>query len=42
MEGFPHQALKTSDWDWKMELENTVFEIIKRERPNLLEPNYQV
>ena len=41
MEGFPHQSLKTSDWDWKLELENTVFEILKRERPNLLEPNYQ-
>lgn len=35
--GFPHQALKPSDWNWKLELENAVKEIIKTERPDLLE-----
>lgn len=37
MEGFPHQALKPSDWKWEEELENTVKEIIRKERPDLLE-----
>ncbi len=37
MEGFPHQALKCSDWKWKQELEETVRQIIKTERPDLLE-----
>ncbi len=36
MEGFPHQALKLSDWDWKREIEETVRNIIKTERPDLL------
>ncbi len=37
MEGFPYQALKTSDWNWKQELEETVKTIIKKERPDLLD-----
>lgn len=37
MAGFPHQSLKHSDWKWKEELENTVKQIIKAERPDLLE-----
>ena len=37
MEGFPHQALKPSEWDWRMELEKMVCEVIKTERPDLLE-----
>ncbi len=37
MNGFPYQALKSDDWQWKQELETTVREIIKRERPDLLE-----
>jgi len=41
MEGFPHQSLKHVDWDWKMELEKTVKQIIKEERPDLLEPKYE-
>ncbi len=39
MAGFPHQALKCSDWKWKQELEDTVRQIIKTERPSLLEVN---
>lgn len=37
MEGFPHQALKPSDWKWKEELEAMVKAVIKQERPDLLE-----
>ena len=37
MDGFPHQALKSSDWNWKNEVAETVKEIIKQERPDLLE-----
>ena len=37
MDGFPHQALKCSDWDWRQELEMIVKDIIKKERPELLE-----
>lgn len=40
MEGFPHQALRTSDFNWKLELEETVQQIITQKRPDLLEPKY--
>jgi len=36
MEGFPHQALKHSEWDWKLEIERIIKDIIKNERPDLL------
>jgi hypothetical protein len=36
-DSFPHQALKTSDWDWRLELENLVIETVKKERHELLE-----
>ena len=35
-EGFPRQALKPSDWKWNLDLEETVKQIIKTERPDLL------
>ncbi len=41
MKGFPHQALKTGDFDWKHDVEETVKEIIKQERPDLLEVKEQ-
>ena len=34
---FPHQALKGGDWNWRLELEKVVTDIIKKERPDLLE-----
>lgn len=37
MAGFPHQALKSSDWKWKEELEKMVAETIRQERPSFLE-----
>ena len=37
MEGFPHRSLKYDEWDWRMELEQTVRDIVKQERPDLLE-----
>lgn len=37
MEGFPHQALKSDDFKWEQELEETVKRIIKTERTDLLE-----
>jgi len=37
MEGFPHQALKTGEWEWKREVEEIVKEAIKQQRPDLLE-----
>ncbi len=40
MVGFPHQALKNSDWKWREELEEIVKQIIKTDRPDLLEPKY--
>lgn len=40
MDGFPHQALKPSDFEWKRELTETVENIIKEKRPDLLEPKY--
>jgi hypothetical protein len=40
MDGFPHQALKPDDWKWRGELEETVTQIIKQERPDLLDTKY--
>ncbi len=37
MAGFPHQALKSTDWKWQQEIEEVVRNIIKTERPDLLE-----
>ncbi len=42
MEGFPHQALKPSDFDWGHELETLVRDTIKQERPDLLKPKTEV
>ena len=39
-DGFPHQALKHGDWNWRQELEEAVKQIIKQERPDLLEAKY--
>jgi len=39
-DGFPHQALKSNDWDWKNEVAETVKEIIKQERPDLLDAKH--
>ncbi|MEE9304589.1 MAG: hypothetical protein V3U84_12505 [Thiotrichaceae bacterium] len=38
--GFPHQTLKPDDWNWRQELEETVRQIVKQERPDFLEPKY--
>ena len=37
IDGFPYQALKASDWDWKNDVAKTVRHIINQERPDLLE-----
>jgi len=41
MVGFPHKALKNSDWEWKEEVEEIVRNIIKQERADLLEVSIQ-
>jgi hypothetical protein len=37
MDGFPHRVLQPGDFDWKKEVEAVVREVIKQERPELLE-----
>jgi hypothetical protein len=40
IDGFPYNSLRPYDTDWTKELRETVENIIKEKRPDLLEPKY--